>query len=427
MKLPASLAPLRHRPFALLWSGAFISNIGTWMEAVAVGIFVTETTGQAGWTGLVAAASFAPAAVIGPLGGALADRLPRRRLLLATLSTQTGLAALLAVLMFSGSPSPGLVTLIVLAAGCAQALGFPAYQAMLPDLVPGEDLVGAVALSSAQWNLGRVIGPAIAGVVIAVGSFSWAFTINAMSFIAVIIVIGIIRLPPPAPHDGTGILRSIADGMGYARRDPAIRRVVGYMALNSLLAAPFIALIPAMAITVLGAGAGGTSTLVTAQGIGAVAMALSLGILAARFGSARVLSAVLWILPVSLMGYALAPNLAVSALALVVVGFFYLGALSSFMSIAQLRAPPELRGRVMSVLMVLLGSVYPLGALVQGALADRFGLRAVTAGAAIMMLIVLAVARLAFGDLATTSDGSDLLDAAEIRSINEPELGEPPW
>ena len=337
------------------------------------------------------------------------------------------LAALLAVLMFSGSPSPGLVTLIVLAAGCAQALGFPAYQAMLPDLVPGEDLVGAVALSSAQWNLGRVIGPAIAGVVIAVGSFSWAFTINAMSFIAVIIVIGIIRLPPPAPHDGTGILRSIADGMGYARRDPAIRRVVGYMALNSLLAAPFIALIPAMAITVLGAGAGGTSTLVTAQGIGAVAMALSLGILAARFGSARVLSAVLWILPVSLMGYALAPNLAVSALALVVVGFFYLGALSSFMSIAQLRAPPELRGRVMSVLMVLLGSVYPLGALVQGALADRFGLRAVTAGAAIMMLIVLAVARLAFGDLATTSDGSDLLDAAEIRSINEPELGEPPW
>lgn len=427
MKLPASLAPLRHRPFALLWSGAFISNIGTWMEAVAVGIFVTETTGQAGWTGLVAAASFAPAAVIGPLGGALADRLPRRRLLLATLSTQTGLAALLAVLMFSGSPSPGLVTLIVLAAGCAQALGFPAYQAMLPDLVPGEDLVGAVALSSAQWNLGRVIGPAIAGVVIAVGSFSWAFTINAMSFIAVIIVIGIIRLPPPAPHDGTGILRSIADGMGYARRDPAIRRVVGYMALNSLLAAPFIALIPAMAITVLGAGAGGTSTLVTAQGIGAVAMALSLGILAARFGSARVLSAVLWILPVSLMGYALAPNLAVSALALVVVGFFYLGALSSFMSIAQLRAPPELRGRVMSVLMVLLGSVYPFGALVQGALADRFGLRAVTAGAAIMMLIVLAVARLAFGDLATTSDGSDLLDAAEIRSINEPELGEPPW
>ncbi|HZJ26533.1 MAG TPA: MFS transporter [Acidimicrobiia bacterium] len=427
MKLPASLAPLRHRPFALLWGGAFVSNIGTWMEAVGVGILVTETTGQAGWTGLVAAASFAPAAVIGPIGGALADRLPRRRLLLATSSVQAGLAALLAVLTFSGTPSPGLVTLIVLCAGGVQALGFPSYQAMLPDLVPEEDLVGAVALSSAQWNLGRVIGPALAGVVIAAGSYSWAFTINAASFIAVIVVLVLIRLPPPARHDGTGILRAIGDGLGYVRRDPTISRVVAYMALNSLLAAPFIALIPAMAITVLHSGAGGTSALVTAQGIGAVAMALSLGILAAKFGSARVLSAVLWILPISLIAYALAPNLPASALALIVVGFFYLGALSSFMSIAQLRSPPELRGRVMSVLMTLLGLVYPLGALVQGELADRLGLRAVTAGAAILMVIVLAGARIVFGDLATTADGSDLLAAGEIPSIDQPELGEPPW
>lgn len=427
MKLPASLAPLRHRPFALVWSGAFASNIGTWMEAVGVGILVTETTGQAGWTGLVAAASFAPAAVVGPLGGALADRLPRRRLLTATLSTQAALAALLAVLTFSGAPSPGLVTVIVLFAGCAQALGFPAYQAMLPDLVPGQDLVGAIALSSAQWNLGRVIGPALAGIVIAAGSYSLAFAINAVSFVGVIVVLTRIRLPPPAAHDGTGVLRAIRDGLGYARRDPTIRKIVGYMALNSLFAAPFIALIPAMAITVLHAGAGGTSTLVTAQGIGAVAMALSLGALAAKVGSARVLNAVLWILPVALVLYGLAPGLAVSALALIAVGFFYLGALSSFMSIAQLRAPRELRGRVMSVLMVLLGSIYPLGALVQGALADRLGLRAVTVGAAVLMLVVLAVAHIVTGGVAITADGSDLLDAPELPSINEPEPGEPPW
>jgi len=387
--LPRSLAPLRHRSFALLWAGAFASNIGTWMETVGVGILVTTTTGRAGWTGLVAAAAFVPNAVLGPIGGALADRLPRKRVLITTTAIQTALAATLTLLAATDTARPALVTLIVLAAGCVMALGFPAYQALLPDLVPRDDLPAAVALSSAQWNLGRVIGPALAGVVIGLGDFEWAFGINALSFLAVIAVVAGLGLPPPAAVREASILASIRAGARFASREPGLRVVIAYMALNSLLAAPFIALVPAVALKLFGNEEFGTSLLVTAQGVGAVLMGLSLGPLFDRFGSRRVLFGVLTGLPVALVAYAAAPNLAVGAATIFVVGFLYLGALSSFVTIAQLRAPTELRGRVMSLLMMLLGALYPLGSVLQGAIADGVGLRVTTAGAGLLMAAAL--------------------------------------
>jgi MFS family permease len=407
--LPRSLAPLRHRSFALLWAGAFTSNVGTWMETVGVGILVTTTTHQAGWTGLVAAAAFIPNAFLGPVGGALADRLPRRRVLLTTTTVQTALAALLTVLAATDSAHPGVVVLIVLGAGCAMALGFPSYMALLPDLVPRDDLPGAVALSSAQWNLGRVIGPALAGIVIGFGGFEWAFGFNTVSFLAVIAVVLSLRLPPPAPVQEASIFASIRAGARFARADPGLRVVISYMALNSLLAAPFIALVPAVALKVFDNGDFGTALLVTAQGIGAVLMGLSLGTLFARFGSRRFLLGVLGGLPIALVAYAAAPNLAVGAVTIFAVGFLYLGALSSFTTIAQLRSPPELRGRVLSLLMVLLGTLYPLGSILQGAIADRVGLRATTAGAGVLMAAALLLVRMLRPDLG--------------RALDEPESG----
>ena len=315
-----SLAPLRHRNFALLWTGAFVSNIGTWMETVAVGILIFQDTGKAGWSALVAAAAFVPIGVFGPFGGALADRLPRRRLLLTTTTLQTIFAGLLTLLAATGSPSPAVVLVIVFLAGCAQSVGFPAFQSLLPDLVPEEDIVGAVALSSAQWNLGRIVGPALAGIVISIGGFEWAFAINTASFFAVIVAVLVIRLPPPVEHDGQSILDSIRQGLRYTRRDPGLRVVVAYMTLNTFLAAPFIGLLPVMAIKVLDAGSAGTAALVTAQGIGAVAMALSLASLAARYTPRRVLLGVLWGLPPALILYAFMPTIALATMAVAVVG-----------------------------------------------------------------------------------------------------------
>lgn len=391
VELPRSLTPLRHRPFALLWSGAFASNVGTWMETVGVGILVTESTRQAAWTGLVFAAGFVPNAVLGPLGGALADRLPRRRLLMTTSTVQMVMAGLLTVLAALDRAHPASVAVIVLASGCAMAIGFPAYQAMLPDLVPPSEILGAVALSSAQWNLGRVIGPALAGVVIGLGGYAWAFALNTLSFLAVIAVIAPLRLPQPAHHDGESVRSSIRAGLGAARREPGIRVIIAYAAAIAFLIAPFIALVAPMALEVLDAGRSGVSVLITAQGIGAVTMAFSLAPLAARFGPRRTMAASLLGSPVAVLAYALAPNLAVAAVLLCVVGFFYLGAFSSFSSIIQLRAPAAVRGRVMSLLMVVLGLLYPVGSIVQGRLADHFGLRVVTAGSGAAMLAVLAV------------------------------------
>jgi MFS family permease len=420
--LSRSFAPFHHRRFALLWAGAFVSNIGTWMETVGVGILVTTATGKAGWTGLVAAAGFVPTALLAPIGGALADRVPRRTLLLTTTAFQILFAAALTVVASLGNPSPGLVTLIVLGAGCANALGFPAYQAMLPDLVPRDDVPGAVALSSAQWNLGRVIGPALAGLVIGVGGYELAFLLNTLSFFAVFGVVASFRLPPPAATTETSILGSIREGARFVRGDGALRFVVGCMALNSLFAAPFIALIPAVALDVFHEEKLGTAVLVTAQGVGAVCMGLALATLFGRFGTRRVVLALLTTLPLTLVLYALAPTLPLAVLAIFAVGGLYLGTLSSFTTVAQLRAPAALRGRVVSVLMMLIGALYPVGSIVQGAIADEIGLRATTTGAAVLLGALLLLWRVvrpraadAIGDTVTaaaTRGGQDTVVAS---------------
>jgi MFS family permease len=390
-----ALAPLRHGAYARMWTGAFISNIGTWMESIALGIYVTELTHKAAWTGTVAAASFLPIAFFGPIGGALADRMSRRVLMFMTTTIQTGLAAVLTVLFVTGKPSAPLVTLIALGNGVCAAIGFPAFQALLPDLVPIEDLPGAIALSSAQFNLGRVVGPVLAGIVIGShGHYAAAEAVNSISFLAVLVVLLTFTLPPPDPSArGMKLSRLVLDGFNFVRREPGLRINAAAMCVNTFLAAPFIALVPAMAEKVLHNGKSGTSVLVTAQGIGAVTMAFSLGALAQRFGLRRVLLTMMGGLPFALAAYAYAPNLALSSLALLVVGALYLGALSTFMSISQSRAPANIRGRVASVNTVILGLFYPLGAVVQGKIADSVGLRLTTFGAGAALLAVLAVAR----------------------------------
>ena len=199
------MRPLRHRNFALVWTAALLSNVGTWMETVAVGDLVASRTGEAGWTALVAAAGFLPMGLMGPIGGAIADRVDRRRFVFVTTLLQALCAAGLTALSATGAASPGIVALVVAVAGTVAGMGFPAYQAMLPDLVPGEDLLGAVSLSQAQFNLGRVVGPALAGLAIAFGSYTTAFAINTVSFAAMLAALVALHLPPhPAVHDADG-------------------------------------------------------------------------------------------------------------------------------------------------------------------------------------------------------------------------------
>ena len=375
------------------------------MQTIAVGVLVTEMTGQARWTGLVAAAAFVPIGVLSPVGGAIADRVDRRRLLLGTTVGETVFAALLAVLVGTGHATPWAVTALVFAGGCMTALGFPAYQAVLPDLVDRDDLLAASSLSLAQYNLGRVVGPVVAGAVLVLGSYTWAFALNAASYGAVMVALLMVRLPAPTPSDEPPGLRArIVAGARGARAEPGCWTAIVTIAVTALLLSPFIALIPAVTVKLFGGGEGATSLLIGAQGVGAVVGALSLASLARRYGRRRVLVVNLLVLPFLLAAYAAAPTLTAAAVVLVVVGAGYVGVLSGLGTVVQLRAPAALRARILSLYMVALGTVYPLGAVLHGSLGDRLGLRLVTAGGAAVFLAVIVVAGLARPDLVAVLD-----------------------
>ncbi|HET6965467.1 MAG TPA: MFS transporter [Acidimicrobiales bacterium] len=390
--MPAALAPLRHRNFALIWVSALLSNVGSWMQTVAVGILVTARTGQPGWTGLVAAAGFLPIGLLSPVGGVMADRMDRRRWLFTTTCGETAFASALAVLAWTGHPSPAVVTLLVLGGGAMAAIGFPAYQAMMPDLVPGSELGAAISLSSAQFNLGRVIGPALAGVAIVAGGYELAFALNAASFLAVLIALKLVKLPAQlAAGDTASLRRRLAEGARATLHNRGARFAVALISVVALTASPFIALVPAIALEVFHSKATGTSVLITAQGVGAVAGALAITPLVTRFGRRRVLIGDLVAVSAFLVLYGLAPTLWVGAVALLLVGASYIGVLAGCNTIVQLHAPAELRGRMLGIYMMALGILYPVGAMAQGWLAGWAGLRVVTAAGAVLLLALLGV------------------------------------
>ena len=364
-----------------------MSNVGTWMETVAVGDLVANRTGEAGWTALVAAAGFLPMGLLGPIGGAIADRVDRRRFMLVTTSLQTVCAATLALLSATDNASPGAVAAVVFAAGCVAGVGFPAYTAMLPDLVPREDLLGAVSLGQAQFNLGRVVGPALAGIAIAFGSYTTAFAVNTVSFGAMLFALTALHLPHQAPPaDNSSIWARIAQGGRAARREPGVWAAIVLISAVALTASPFIALLPAMARVRFEGGSSLTSIFVTAQGIGAVAGALLVPAVADRIGRHRLLMGGLVALPAALVLYGAASTSRQAALTLVLVGATYICVFSGIGTVVQLRAPHHLRARIISLYFLALGVLYPVGATIQGPIADRVGLGTVTVGGALMLL-----------------------------------------
>jgi MFS family permease len=393
--------PFRHRAFAIVWTGSFVSNIGTWMETVAIGVYVTQATGQAAWTGTVAALTYVPTVLLGPFGGALADRFDRRRFLVAVTLFQTLLAATLTLLAATDRLSVAAVATIVLLAGCAFAVAMPAVQAMTPDLVGADDLLGAMSLGAAQFNLGRVVGPALAGLVITAGGLAWAFGLNVLSFGAVLLALALIRIPPLASSDGERprVLRTVADGVVAARRDPGIRTALLLLLATTFLVSPFIGLVPAVAIKVFGRGAPGTSALVTAQGIGAVCSALAAAPLAGLLGRRRLLVAALVLVGPAAVLYGLAPTFPLAVAAIAVLGFVYLAVLSGTSTVCQLRAPRELRARIASLFMLGVGGGHALGLVVQGWLGDRVGLPEVAAATGLLLLGIVVTVRLARPDL----------------------------
>jgi MFS family permease len=393
------LRPFRHRSFTLLWVAGFVSCIGSWMQTVAVGALIISNTGSATWAVLVAAGAFLPIGVLSPIGGALADRLPRRPVLALGNLAAAGTAILLAILVAAGHDSPGALVALVTVQGSASALIGPFQQAILPDLVPHSEFLAATSLNSAQFNLGRIAGPALAGATVAAFGYPVAFVANAVSFLAVVAALAFVRLGPPGGQP-SGLLAALRSGFTAARREPSCRAAIGTIAVVAFLASPFIALVPVMAHHLTPGGspravAQTTALLTTAQGAGAVVGALCLAPLAGRLGRGRLLAGNLVLLPVVLIAYSASQTRWQGAVLLFAVGLVYIGVLSGLTTLVQLRAPQAYRGRILSFFLVALGVAYPIGSLAQGPVIDWIGLGWTTAGTALALSLI--TAGVAFG------------------------------
>lgn len=386
----SSLRAFRHPNFVRFWVGAFVSNVGTWMETIGVGVYVTQSTGRAAWTGTVAALMYLPTLVLGPLAGALADRTDRRRLLAWLTAAQTLLAGALAVLAFTGRLSVPAVAVLAFLAGCVNALVAPVYSSLLAELVPSEDLLSALSLSSAQYNLGRIVGPSLAALAMAAGGLAAAFLCNAASFVAVLISLVLVRLPARAEQPVPGDLwAEIRTGFRVAREDAGIRTALVLTCLISVLVAPFIALIPVYAITIFGHGAAGTSLLATAQGVGALGAAVLTGTLADRWGRRRLVSRMTLTLGVVAAAYWLVPRFWMAVVLLGFLGGAYLATLTGVSATCLSRVSRLLQARVSSLYTMVLGVGYAVGLLGLSWLGDHVGLRLTMATAAVVLTVTV--------------------------------------
>lgn len=390
----ASFRVLSHRDFAALWAGTLVSNIGTWVETVSLGVYVTEVTGQAGWTGGVAALTYLPSIVLSPLGGVLADRFDRRRFMAVCITAQTVLAFTLAVLSATGRLSVPVVAVLALLNGTFYTLLVPAATALISALVPPEELHNALSLDSAQVNLGRIVGPALAAVVLATGGITWALFLNAASFLAVLLALSRIRVQSRAatPHP-EALWAGIVRGMRVAWEDPGIGLALGGVLAVGVLISPFVGLVPVFAIKVLALDGAATSLLVTSQGVGAVLAAFGAGALAVRLGRRRLLESSMLLLGPAAALYWLAPSLPLAAGAISFLGALYLLAFTGLKTVCQARAPKDLQARVSSLFMMVINVGYSAGVWAQAMLADQVGVRPITAGAALLFLSVVVATR----------------------------------
>jgi MFS family permease len=296
------------------------------------------------------------------------------------------------------------------------AISWPAFQAILPDLVPPEELVAAIGLSGTQWNLGRIVGPTAAAVAISIGGVPAALWANAASFVAVIVGIMLVSLP-----HRLGVKRSVrvafADAVRFARGTPAVKAMVPVMLAMSLIGSPFLGLVAQMATNVFGAKETGTSFLVTIMGVGAVVAGGTLGLLTARHGTRWVLLMSAVVTVPSLVLYGAAPNIVIAAVGLMVGSACYIWCMSTCASITQRSAPPEMRGRAMIVNNMVLGAGYPLGVLLQGEIADATSLRAATIGSGVLLGLVLVVGRVVLAGATAPIDAIDAQPPAEPPTV----------
>lgn len=386
-------AAYSHRTFRIVFIGSLLSNMGSWMQNVVLTAFAYSITGSAAFVSLVAFAQLGPLLAFSLVGGALADVVDRRKLIIGVAIEQTIFSCVLAWLAASADPSKGGILLVVLLIGVGQAIHAPTYSALLPALVPRRDLTGAVALNSANMNLSRVVGPAIGGLLYAKVGAPAVFVGNAATYGFIIAALLRVKLPAVRRHpDDAKGWRRVVEGFAVARHDRVVGRCLLTMTIFSFFCLPFVVEMPVLAEQNFGivAKSGAYGLFYACFGVGAVVGALSIGTFLAGRELETLVRLGLAGFAVSLATFALLRNPAPAYPMALIVGFCYFATVTSLSTVLQKRLDDRVRGRVMAIWVMTFGGTVPIGALVAGPIIDATSITAVVLGGAVVAgLLVL--------------------------------------
>ena len=398
ISLRNTFSALRHRNFRLFFSGQLISLTGTWMTTTAQGWLVYQLTGSKALLGVVAAAGSAPMLVFSTWGGWAADRFPKRSVLVTTQTSSMILSLSMAALVWSGHVKPWQIIVLAIFGGVTMAFDMPARQSFVIEMTSRQDLMNAISLNSSAFNAARVIGPSLAGILMAKVGIAMCFFIDGISFIAVIAGLLMMRLPKHSLVKGAaGALAQSLEGFRYVRNHPRVLTILSLFAVVGIFGWSYSVLMPAFAHDVLHLEEQGYGMLVAGSGVGALIAALTVATVGHLFPMRTMALGGVWIFAGTLALFAFNRNFYVAIALLALGGFGIVLYFSTSNTVLQTIVPDEMRGRVMGIWTLIFGGMIPLGSLQAGLMADLVGTSATIAiGAlfcALAALITLQIVR----------------------------------
>ena len=361
-----------YREFRLMWFGACTSSIGTWMQNVAQAWLVFQISKSAFLLGLDSFLGQLPIVLFSLIGGVIADRIDRRRVLLGSQYVQMTSAFLLTLLIVFKVVHVWHILMLSFVVGCAQSFGGPAYSALVPMLVEKEDLPNAIALNSIQFNLARVIGPVLGGLALTGLGAAWCFGLNGLSFVAVIISLLLLTVTFAPAKTNESILTGMKQGIGFVRGQGAMVGLIALAFCMTALAIPVLTFLPVFAKDVFHRGPTAFTILLSCSGLGSVGGALIVAALGDVKNKGQIALVTLLLLGAAISGFAISKSIVLSGALLIVSGAAMMGVFSMVSSLVQLITPNEMRGRVMSVYNLAFRGGMPLGSLATGWLVPRY-------------------------------------------------------
>lgn len=366
-----TFSSLRHRDYRLLWIGTLFSSSGQWIQQVTLSWLVYQMTGSGALLGAINGFRSLPMLVLGPFGGVAADRVDRKKLMLGTQVWLMVLTAVFAVLIATDLIRVWQLFIFTLLTGVAWAFNMPVRQSVVPNLVPKEDLMNAVALNSAGFNITRVVGPSAAGALIALVGAAANFGIQASAYLGVSVMIMLMTIPPlkqTARHT-VSVGSNLREGLAYVWHHPTLRTQMAIALVPMILAMPYMTIMPIFAKDVLHVGPGGFGLMMSAPGIGALIGTLSIATIGDVKRKGLLMLGALFAMGLSLILFSFSRNFTLSLLILVLIGMTMMSYMTTNNTLIQVSSPDEMRGRVMGIYMLNQG-LMPLGSLLAGGVSD---------------------------------------------------------